>query len=171
MSKRRKVRWIVGGFLFLLVGFAVAVTVMTNTPDARMERVLAKIIDEYGFEKTDEYLLNLSTYDEEGFSVTENYSASRLKEGSFEKLVERLSEVCDGCKVTHIEQVPMGVNGGPYTWIEPTTQYGSILGISVVVAEDESHLSSESASHLILVIERRVREQGFMNWIRSWLPW
>lgn len=57
MSKRRKVRWIVGGVLsFVVLYSATAFAVSWNSPNAKLDRALNQIIAEYDFEYKGERL-------------------------------------------------------------------------------------------------------------------
>lgn len=165
---KRRTKWLVAIIPLCLLAFAAALTAVTNTPDARMERVLSEVIDEYGFE---EFFRHSTDFGVDSVFEFQMYTVELEDESLEERLVARLSKACEGCTVEYIEKSPINEQATPITLIETGGEYDSLDSVIVGVQEASIIDGIEVDSHLMLQVIRRNHAQGILNKIRRWLPW
>ncbi|MCH8978685.1 MAG: hypothetical protein IH945_05515 [Armatimonadetes bacterium] len=97
MGKKRRVWWIVGSFVLLLL--AIGFFIDYNRTDARVERAVAQIIEEYGFEFRSEVA---------GFSpgpkrwvASKGYSRAPMSEETASEIVAILRDAWPSCSYDH----------------------------------------------------------------------
>ena len=166
--KKRRVWWIVGSFGLLMLGFVATVTVTTNTPDARMGRVLAEVIDEYGFEHFFEYSDDFGMGDT---YVFQTYILQTPDESLDARIIARLSGACESCVVKSIELSPSDTASLPATMIETGDEYDSLDSVMVRFQEATMYDGIEVDSHVMLQVITRDHAQGILDKLRGWLPW
>ena len=116
MGKKRRVLWIVGSLVLLVL--AIGFIIDYNRTDARIERAVAQIVEEYGFEFQTEVAEFSPGLQARITSI--GYSRAPMSEESADEIVAILRDAWPSCRYDHtgydkdIVSVPRGVD----PWID-----------------------------------------------------
>ena len=136
VKKKRRVLWIVGGVLgFVALLFVTAFLIEWNSPDARMERAVAQIVDDYGFVARDYPWYDFSSLVRD--SSIELYSRESTDAETEDEIVARLRAACPSweyssradLKYFTIVRFLFGPIGQDYSFISPERNRGSVVGV------------------------------------------
>lgn len=133
-----------------------------NTPLARMEREITRILAEHGFEG------NVYNY---GDYVSENhrhYRAEDRSEADFEKILDALESDCKGCTV----RISTGVSASRRLKTITITASDSLAPLNYVVIElsNDFPKSMEYQRPYIDLTVDRDAPTTFADKVRSWFP-
>ena len=163
-----RIKWLAGAALLCLAVFAAMLMAVTNTPDARMERVISEVIDEYGFE---EFFEHSTDFGGSAVFSFQSYTVKSSDENHEERIFAQLSRACEDCTVEYIEQSPVNDQSTPITLIKTGEEYDSLDSFFVRFQDATIVDGVEVDSYLMLQIVRRNHGQGILNKLRRWLPW
>lgn len=113
MGKKRRVWWIVGGAATAFTLFVAIVYYFDyNSPEARLERAVAQIVEKYGFVPAGQHRV----INEETKFMSTDYSRAALGEEKASEIVAQLRAACPDLKyslsVIDKDQLPENWSGG-----------------------------------------------------------
>ena len=171
MGQKRKAWRIVGAFVVCLLAFAATLTAVSNTREGRMERVLAEVLDEYGF---DLYYTGWKDVPADGGPpgfVYRTYTAAVLDKDLLDRLATRLTKACEGCAVEYEERTQLSGTTWHITKIETGEEFDSLAMISAVVTNIDISGGGTSWDQNVVLHVGRARPEGILTKLRRLLPW
>ena len=177
MGKKRRVWWIVGALVVAVALFAaIAFLVDYNSTDARVERAVAQIVEEYGFEyqgRAD------SWFDKsKGILTGDEYRSPAIGTEQADGIVAILRDACPSWQYEHSAfdedlQHITATDGDPtielhtFTSTEPR---GGIIAIIGFVPDDDG-MASAGADHTAVLSLNIFDRPGLWQRIKGLWPW
>ena len=168
MGKKRRVWWIVGGTLGIVVLFFVfALSIASYSYDDYINSVLSDVRDEFGFEESGSYTeenLVLGVGGDE-YEVVE-YSTESLTDERYEELLASLRKACRGC-----DEIVGFNNSGTRDDVYFERQDWSFKFRAVRVWPGPSTDGGERDTMLSVARIVNPREPTVWERVSSWWPW
>ena len=177
MKRKRKVWWIAGGVAAAFALFVLTVFLIDyNSTDAKIERAVAQIVEEHGFELQDQPPFRfwpLATW-EGSTTIVKRGSVSTETAG---KIVRDISEACPSWKYEHLvwdDSHEFVATSAKEPWQErhdfvpPKTHSGNISAIMFFPAEKDHLPYGELTARLTIYKHDRL---GLWERIKGLWPW
>ena len=155
MGKKRKVLWIAGSVVLLLLAFGTVASIVGPNPERLLGEVQA-VARDYGFVKVQRpvpFILLI-----EGRLESESYDAKGLDESEIESIAERLASACKRCKRSEVTD-----GSGGTAWTPAASERLSIVARVYTSAEDD-------VVSMDVIMHRKFRPSLWQRIKRLW-PW
>ena len=128
-----------------------------NSADAKMERTLSKIFDQYGFKESGQLMImsNGPEY------LADYYLAKGLTADEVDRISRTIEVACQGCTVSS------GTRFKGSRFFDISDSYQTITDIIVSPSAD----GPDSVSGITVSIHVGRRSQPFWGRVKSWWPW
>ena len=171
--KKRRVWWVVGGLIVAVALFvAVAYFVGDNPADARLERAVAEIVEEYGFEIQPQQPGHFASP-----SHVITYARAPVDTEIAEEIVALLRDACPMHKYVHVvlDENFLGVAAfGGDPWLKthrftpPTHDGGGTIEVFFIPDDHRSGIGDPPMSAILVLVESR---PSLRQRIRGLWPW
>ena len=167
MGKKRRLWWIGGAVVAVVALFAaIAFFIDYNSSDARIERAVARVVEEYGFEKRNnpqDWTLGVGNGQGPWIPIQATYyGRPPMNERGFSALAEDIESVYDSYAF-HSRSIEEKV-------VQLNLTFGDDRSVVSIRAQEFEYMGVSGGPVLILVVTRRA-ETGIWDRIRAWWPW
>ena len=172
--KKRKVLWVGGSIVVAVALFAaIAFFIDYNSTDARVERAVAQIVEEYGFELKFQGPIDLGL--PRGSPISKTYSRAPVSAEKASAIVAMLRSACPSCKYDHMvidgDILPDNFSGPIETHnFRPQDQDGGLIAAIAFNPNNRGHGRPENEPEATFHVSKFDRPSLWLR-IRGLWPW